>query len=226
MKCNNQNSTERRKRKKKGETQRKRKGEAKKTRGRGKVRKTYSDPTIESERTATSLRIPFCASDPCVGASQSRCPRRKPGILPRRVDSASHATVLQGHTGGTTIRLEDPTPLMFAVRMRVVVSGVDPNQLRGPSDTRHREALLHATTPRGGRGFAGADAPARVRVSRGSCRGRDRTLITDYVEGQNVISGVSQGKMSPDAGALYAATPRSHAAQDVQENNGPRVRRM
>jgi len=140
------------------------------------------------------------------------------GIIKRRV--------LQGHTDDDD-DWKIGHPLMFPYGMRVGGQWIDQMQLRVPIDDTHTWKLFYTLHHPEGGTWERQDRPA---VYEFPWKREDGTLITDYVEGQDVMAWVSQGEIvdrtqehlgRSDAGVAMLRKMFKENMQRVEEGKDP-----
>jgi 5,5'-dehydrodivanillate O-demethylase oxygenase subunit len=140
------------------------------------------------------------------------------GIIKRRV--------LQGHTDDDD-DWKIGHPLMFPYGMRVGGQWIDQMQIRVPIDDTHTWKLFYTLHHPEGGTWEPQDRPA---VYEFPWKREDGTLITDYVEGQDVMAWVSQGEIvdrtqehlgRSDAGVAMLRKMFKENMQRVEEGKDP-----
>jgi 5,5'-dehydrodivanillate O-demethylase len=140
------------------------------------------------------------------------------GIIKRRV--------LQGHTDDDD-DWKIGHPLMFPYGMRVGGQWIDQMQIRVPIDDTHTWKLFYTLHHPEGGTWERQDRPA---VYEFPWKREDGTLITDYVEGQDVMAWVSQGEIvdrtqehlgRSDAGVAMLRKMFKENMQRVEEGKDP-----
>ena len=140
------------------------------------------------------------------------------GIIKRRV--------LQGHTDDDD-DWKIGHPLMFPYGMRVGGQWIDQMQIRVPVDDTHTWKLFYTLHHPEGGTWERQDRPV---VYEFPWKREDGTLITDYVEGQDVMAWVSQGEIvdrtqehlgRSDAGVAMLRKMFKENMQRVEEGKDP-----